>query len=56
MEPFVRNQSVITVSLGEDANGVKATGQIHIPEVAHDTDPDDYVVCCLIPNSMTQTV
>jgi hypothetical protein len=30
--------------LGTTADGTAVTGKIEIPEVAHDTDEDDYVV------------
>lgn len=30
--------------LGALADGTEVTGTIHVPEIAHDTDSDDYVV------------
>jgi hypothetical protein len=33
---------------GHNAEGEEASGTITIPEVAHDTEEDEYVVCSLI--------
>jgi len=35
--------------LGNNAEGEEASGSIAIPEVAHDTEEDEYVVCSLHP-------
>ena len=31
--------------LGKTKNGEDVSGSINVPEVAHDTEPEDYVVC-----------
>jgi activator of HSP90 ATPase len=33
------------LGLGKTKNGVDVSGSINVPEVAHDTEPEDYVVC-----------
>lgn len=33
--------------VGKTADGENVTGSIKIPEVAHDTEADEYVVCLL---------
>jgi activator of HSP90 ATPase len=37
----------LTQSVGKNQEGEEASGTITIPEVAHDTEEDEYVVCCL---------
>lgn len=37
----------LTRSAGKNKEGEEASGTITIPEVAHDTEEDEYVVCSL---------
>jgi hypothetical protein len=37
----------LTLSAGKNKEGEEASGTITIPEVAHDTEEDEYVVCSL---------
>jgi hypothetical protein len=37
----------LTLSAGKNQEGEEASGTITIPEVAHDTEEDEYVVCSL---------
>ena len=37
----------LTQSAGKNKDGEEASGTITIPEVAHDTEEDEYVVCSL---------
>ena len=39
--------SRLTQSAGKNKEGEEASGTITIPEVAHDTEEDEYVVCSL---------
>jgi len=39
--------SRLTQSAGKNKDGEEANGTITIPEVAHDTEEDEYVVCSL---------
>jgi activator of HSP90 ATPase len=39
--------SRLTQSAGKNKDGEEASGTITIPEVAHDTEEDEYVVCSL---------
>jgi activator of HSP90 ATPase len=39
--------SALTRSAGKNVEGEEASGTITIPEVAHDTEEDEYVVCSL---------
>jgi hypothetical protein len=39
----------LTRSAGKNKEGEEASGTITVPEVAHDTEEDEYVVCCLRP-------
>ena len=38
------NTTVLMVPAGKTKDGEEVTGSISIPEVAHDTEPDEYVV------------
>lgn len=37
----------LTRSAGKNKEGEEASGTITVPEVAHDTEEDEYVVCSL---------
>jgi len=37
--------SWLTCSAGKNKDGEEASGTITVPEVAHDTEEDEYVVC-----------
>jgi hypothetical protein len=38
-----------SLGLGKTKNGEDVSGSINVPEVAHDTEPEDYVVCSQRP-------
>lgn len=40
--------------MGKTTDGEEVSGTITIPEVAHDTDEDDYVVCYAMPRISCQ--
>lgn len=42
----------LTWSSGKNKEGEEASGTITIPEVAHDTEEDEYVVCSLRSQSL----
>ena len=42
--------------LGKTKNGEDVSGSINIPEVAHDTEPEDYVVCPQWPLALSAYV
>ena len=35
------------MELGKTKDGEDVSGSINVPEVAHDTEPEEYVVCFL---------
>lgn len=45
---------VIDDNAGTNKDGEGAQGTITIPEVAHDTEEDEYVVCSLLQNSVAR--
>jgi hypothetical protein len=38
--------------LGKTKDGEDVSGSINVPEVAHDTEPEDYVVCSQINRAL----
>lgn len=34
--------------IGKTKDGAEVSGSINVPEVAHDTEPEEYVVCSLL--------
>jgi hypothetical protein len=41
----------LTQSAGKNKEGEEASGTINVPEVAHDTEESEYVVCSLSSQS-----
>ena len=47
MMPLKNVLGIIENTPGSDKDGENVTGKITVPEVAHDTEEDEYVVCSL---------